>query len=115
MEAVVGIQPHGCIWMCPPPWLIPSLYRYSGGRFREPTKLGAEYAHRAFTNVVPFDEAEPKEVRTAVRYGRGLAVPMAAIPADAFVFCSSCLHTNSDLGVPWLVGLLWTRATTQWH
>ena len=89
-------------------------YIGAGGRFREPTELGAEYAHRAFTNVVPFDETEPTEARTAVRYGRGLPVPMVAKPSVDFVFCSPFLHTDSDLGVLQLVELVWMRDTTPW-
>lgn len=65
-------------------WIVFSLdssppYIGVGGRFREPTELGAEYAYRAFTNVVPFDETEPSEPSTGGRYRRVLPVPMVAI------------------------------------
>ncbi len=72
------------------------LYIGAGGRFREPTELGAEYAYWAFTNVVPLDETEPSEPNTGGRYGRGLPVPMVAKPSVDFVFCSPFLHPNSD-------------------
>lgn len=93
------------------PWLLPSLYR----RWRSVSRTDgarAEYAHRTFTNVVPFDETKPTEPSTGGRYGWGLPVPMVAKLADAFVFCSLFLHTDSYLGVLRLVELVWTRATT---
>ena len=64
---------------------FPSLNRRSGGRFCEPTELGAEYAHWAFTNVVPFDKTKPSEGGTTVRYGRAAPVPVVAIPADTLL------------------------------
>jgi hypothetical protein len=44
-----GLRPRGRVCGCP--WRrlgFPSLNRRSGGRFREPAELRAEYAHRAF-------------------------------------------------------------------
>jgi hypothetical protein len=54
-------------------------YIGTGDRLREPTLFGAEYAHRAFKSVVPFDEMDPTEPSTGGRYGRALPVPMVAI------------------------------------
>jgi hypothetical protein len=106
MAAAARLRSRGRVWIISPLWLLPSLYRHPGGRFLEPTELGAEYAHWAFTKVVPFDEMEPTKVHTAVR-----SVPMVAMPSDAFGFCSLFLHTDSDLGVVQLVDLVWMRDT----
>jgi hypothetical protein len=47
--------PKACV-ACWRRWLgFHSLNRHYGGRLRESMKLGAEYAHQAFTNVVPFE------------------------------------------------------------
>jgi hypothetical protein len=62
------------------------LYIGAGGRFREPMELGAEYAHRSITNVVPFNKTNPTEPSTGGWYGRSLPVPMVAKLVDAFVF-----------------------------
>lgn len=63
---------------------FPSLNRHPGGRFREPIELGIEYSHRAFTDVVPFEETKPTEPSTTVQYGRGLPVPMVTIGSVCF-------------------------------
>ena len=56
-------SPLGRGWMLPLLGSSP-LYIGAGGRFREPTELMDEYAHRTFTNVVPFDETELTEPST---------------------------------------------------
>jgi hypothetical protein len=83
----VGLRPkgmYGCVVCSLRRLGFPSLKRHSGGRFREPTELGAKYAHRDFTYVVPFEETKPAEPSTTVWYGRGLPVPMVAIRSVCF-------------------------------
>ena len=61
-----------------------------------PTELQAEYAHRPFTNVVPFDETKPMEGGTTVRYGRAWTILMVSTLVVTFIFCLPFLHTNID-------------------
>jgi hypothetical protein len=64
--------------------------------FHKPAEPGAKYVHRAFTNIVPFEETDPTESGTGGRYGRGLPVPMVVKLGDAFVFYSPFLYPDSD-------------------
>jgi hypothetical protein len=110
---------YGCCDGCYVDWFrrrlgFPSLNRHSGDWFCEPTDINVEHGHRAFTNVVPFDESKPKEVRTTIRYGRVYLYRWSLLALYAFKFWPPFFHTNSDWGFHRLVGLIWERATTPW-
>jgi hypothetical protein len=111
ISKAAGLHRGGMWWWVLSPSLLP-FYIGGGGRFREPTEPRAEYADRAFTNNVPFNETGPTEPVTAVRYWRVCLYRWSPKLRDVFVFWTPFLHTNSDLGVLRLVELIWTRAKT---